>query len=335
MSRKPTYPAATNLLSLTRMLLESYYGVISFNEITERLEISDKTLKRYLGVMEYAFGDLIAVRTGAELGRQPENERYLEFKRYALESRTGYQLAPLYLSRFFMSFLEGTLLDESFSEAVALFESAVEHPPSSVRVGDFANKFFAISHGPKSYAEHDETIETILQGLVKQNPLLLVYRKPGAAGKEYRVEPLTLLMYKQGLYLIASNPEWDRPHFFAVERIREISRLKDESFDYPSDYSPQELCRGSFGIFVGEEVDVVIRFSPTVPREYIVTRRWHKSQTVEETDDGSLILRMRVSGLPELAPWVLSFGGSAEVLEPESLRNEVVQEAQRLMDVYR
>ena len=35
---------------------------------------------------------------------------------------------------------------------------------------------------------------------------------------------------------------------------------------------------------------------------------------------------MQVGGTAELRSWILSFGSGAEVLEPESLRNEVAME---------
>lgn len=331
MSRDATYPAATNLLRLVRMLLESHYGIYSFSDIRKRLEISAKTLSRYVKVLDLAFDDLIAVRTGAELGRDEPHEKYLEFKRYALEGRTGYQLAPLYLSRFFMSFLEGTLLDESLGDAVSLFEGAVERPHSNVWVGEFGQKFYAVGFGPKSYADHDEIIETILQGLIKQNPLVFTYRKPGGETKEYNVEPLSLIIYKQGLYLIGANEQWERPHFFAVERMVDIKRQTDQSFNYPRDYSPEALCRGSFGIYIGEEVDVRIRFTPDVPHEFITSRRWHASQQVKELPDGGLELRMRVSGTQELYSWVLGFGAGAEVLEPIPLREQITKELNKMV----
>lgn len=335
MNREATYPAAGNLLRLMKTLLESHYGLISFSEIMDRLEISRKTLSRYVKLMEEVFHEIVEVRSGSEIGRTPEGEKFLIFKRFALESRTGYQLAPLYLSRFFMSFLEGTLLDESFTDAVTLFESAVERPKYKNKAGSFGKKFFAVSNGPKSYAEYDDIIETLLQALIKQNPIEIEYKKPGASEtKKYCFNPLTMMIYRQGLYIIGTNQEWPSPHFFAVERIRGCKRLHDKEFDYPRDYSPEELCGGSFGIFLDEEVDVLIHFSPEVPHEYIQSRRWHRSQETEVLANGGLELRMRIKGTQELFPWVMGFGKDAEVISPLPLRERVIEELQEMQKKY-
>ncbi len=45
--------------------------------------------------------------------------------------------------------------------------------------------------------------------------------------------------------------------------------------------------------------------------------------------DGSLLVRMRVDGLHEVADWVLSLGEYAEVIQPPGLRQMV---ATRLRD---
>lgn len=335
MARQATYPAAMRIAQLLKILLESYYGLISFADIRERLDISRKTLGRYLDVLEATFGDLIAVKTGSEVGRTPAGERFLVFKRYELEGRTGYQLAPLYLSRFFMSFLEGTLLDESLGEAVSLFEASVEQPKSGIVLGPFGKKFYAVGMGPKSYADHDEIIETLLKALIKQNPVEIGYKKPKAESvNRYLIRPLSMLIYKQGLYIIGDNDDWENPHFFAIERIKTCRRELAVYFDYPADFSPQKFCSGSFGIYVEHEVDVRIRFSPNVAGEYIQARRWHPSQEIRKLDDGGLELSMRVNGTKELFSWVLGFGGEAEVLAPAELREQIQSEINLMTKIY-
>jgi hypothetical protein len=64
--------------------------------------------------------------------------------------------------------------------------------------------------------------------------------------------------------------------------------------------------------------------------KYVRERLWHPSQTFEEHEDGSLIVTLRVAATFEVRRWVLGFG--AEVLEPASLRREIVAEARKIAE---
>jgi predicted DNA-binding transcriptional regulator YafY len=59
---------------------------------------------------------------------------------------------------------------------------------------------------------------------------------------------------------------------------------------------------------------------------YVQEHIWHPSQQLTPGPGGGIELSMQVGGTAELRSWVLSFGAGAEVLEPASLRSEVVKE---------
>jgi predicted DNA-binding transcriptional regulator YafY len=59
---------------------------------------------------------------------------------------------------------------------------------------------------------------------------------------------------------------------------------------------------------------------------YVSEHTWHASQQLEPGPEGGVELTMQVGGTAELRAWILSFGAGAEVLEPASLRGEVVKE---------
>ncbi|MEM9507289.1 MAG: WYL domain-containing protein, partial [Cyanobacteria bacterium P01_E01_bin.35] len=56
-----------------------------------------------------------------------------------------------------------------------------------------------------------------------------------------------------------------------------------------------------------------------VTAPFIRERRWHKSQELVEKDDGSLILKLKVSSLNDIKRWVLGYGKGAIVKNPPEL----------------
>ncbi|WP_449241612.1 hypothetical protein [Desulfoscipio gibsoniae] len=50
--------------------------------------------------------------------------------------------------------------------------------------------------------------------------------------------------------------------------------------------------------------------------------------------DGSLEYHGRINGIHKFAKWVLSFGSSAEILEPEWLRNQMIGIARLWCELY-
>ena len=89
--------------------------------------------------------------------------------------------------------------------------------------------------------------------------------------------------------------------------------------------------KSALGIFRGKETEVRIRFRPSAA-PFIAEREWHETQELASENDGSVVLTMRVADTLELRRWVMSFGSEAEVLEPDSLRQEIRNEAQAILD---
>lgn len=83
-----------------------------------------------------------------------------------------------------------------------------------------------------------------------------------------------------------------------------------------------------------EKTDVVINFSPRLA-SWIRGGKWHPTQRIDEDDDGSITLRMSLSGsLDELHSWILQFGPDVEVISPHVLRNTIGEIALRVSSVY-
>lgn len=143
------------------------------------------------------------------------------------------------------------------------------------------------------------------------------------------------LRYHQGVwYLIAFCHFRNEVRIFALDRIRSYKET-GATFEILEGFSLEDFLKYSMGIEIGTvlPVKVAVHFDAYQAR-FIRDQVWHSSQEIEELSDGSIIMKLTVSGLGELKRWIMSYGHHAEVLYPESLRMEIAQKATALAEIY-
>lgn len=96
----------------------------------------------------------------------------------------------------------------------------------------------------------------------------------------------------------------------------------------------EDFVRPGFGVFQGEPVKVKVWFHQDVAG-YIKEKIWHENHEIEDQGDGSIIFEAEVAGTEEIKFWIMNWGSKAEVLEPESLRDEIRTEAEAMLRKYR
>ena len=137
-------------------------------------------------------------------------------------------------------------------------------------------------------------------------------------GRESRrtVCPLGFL-YGHRHYLVARDED-EVLKFFSLPSISGLKML-NESFTRDPEFDIRSMVSRSFGVFEEEAVNVVWRFNAEAARfarEFV----FHESQSLEDQDDGSLIVRFTAGGLVEMAWHLMAWGNSVEVIEPQALR---------------
>ena len=124
-------------------------------------------------------------------------------------------------------------------------------------LGELSKKVAVIPHGPKSYRKKSDVLDAILSGLMRDQLVQIRYRRPGGKLTTHEVEPLTLLLYREALYLVANSRTFDTERTrFAVGRITSATWLKGKNFDYPKDYDPTHMLDGAFGVMSGDKQNV-------------------------------------------------------------------------------
>ena len=224
-----------------------------------------------------------------------------------------------------LSFLSGACLTEPFAR---LFED-VEERRLAKTIGRVKQKIHVVSEPARDLRDHVETIEVVLDALLRERTLQFRYSRGVKAGQTHMVEPLTLVLYRRAVYL--QGRYVDQPYCYAIDRMQDV-RLGDP-FEYPTEWRPADAFRECFGIFAGGAVrEVLLAFDRRV-EPYVAGRQWHASARLCDLPDGRVGLRMRVRGR-ELERFVLEWGDSVEVLEPPALRQAIHATLHRALNNY-
>jgi predicted DNA-binding transcriptional regulator YafY len=225
----------------------------------------------------------------------------------------------LRLGRDVLVFLDGTALSEVFDR--------LDGQPHG---RDLDRKFVHLQEPARSYASQAEVLDEVLEALIPSRWLEIRYRSSSGEERAQRVRPLTLVVYRRALYLLALD-EREEVLRLAVDRIGTAEA--GAKFGYPADWDPQQELSPYFGIHKSRSPErVVLRFAAD-KAELVRSRVWHRTERQRVLEDGRIELVMRVGGV-ELVRFVLEWGPYCEVVGPAWLRAEVVRELRSALANY-
>ena len=193
----------------------------------------------------------------------------------------------------------------------------------------------SIRFEPGPHAPVDLSLLSDLKRAVAENRAVRMdyYSNSRAELTDRTVEPYTLLSYQGKWYLVAHCRLREGMRDFRLDRIRKY-RVLDEVIERDANFNVEAYLGPAFGMFLGDRTYAVhVRFSPYQAR-WIQEEIWHESQIMTKRPDGTLDVRFQATGLPDLARWVLSYGGECEVISPRVLRERVEGEVWRMGNIY-
>jgi len=185
--------------------------------------------------------------------------------------------------------------------------------------------------------QHTANLEQIVEGWVTGRKVRVRYRRPHAAAgrvhlfSPYQFEPS---VWSDGVYLIGHSDQYDAVIPLKLNRI-EHATVTTEPFAIPDDFDSHTMLQHAWGIWRadGAPVAVRLRFSPRVtPR--VKESVWHPSQTIVDLPDGGCEWLAGIAEWREMEPWVRGWGEDVEVLEPEGLRESVVNALRAALQRY-
>jgi predicted DNA-binding transcriptional regulator YafY len=185
------------------------------------------------------------------------------------------------------------------------------------------------------YCRTDETVfHQILNALLHARSLTISYYPPHNDEATIRdILPLHLLHYMGTWHLIAHCALKNGLRDFVLSRIRNISLSEFPIACVPA-ASVKDYIRKNFGIMTGSEtIDVCLRFSPAIS-PWLAEQVWHPAQQTRWKDGKTLCLTFPVADFREVKREILRYGAQVEVVSPQALRKEVMEETEKMKNIY-
>ncbi len=315
---------------LLRALSARHYGA-TVKEMALEMGVSEKTIRRDLETFQTAGFPLeeITCERGLKKWRidPAKTQPALTF---AFD-----EAVALYLSRRLMEPLAGTPFWDASQRAFKKIRASLGAEALKY-IDRFAGMFCQTMVGTSDYSKKAEIIDELMLGIEDRKAVFITYQSLQATeAVTYDIYPLGLVYHRGSLYLVGWAPEHEEIRHWKVNRI-EDAEVTEFPFQCPEGFDLRDHLARSFGVYQGDgegDFCVKVRFSPQVAR-YVSESTWHASQQLTAQKDGSLLAEFRLGTTEEVKRWLLGFGRHAVVLEPEELREEIVEELKALLSSY-
>lgn len=322
---------AEKLLALYTTLLVSPEPM-SLTLLSKKLDCSKQTVSRLVDQLESSkFGKVIKDRLGKQIIYSLEKPR-----RQPVVSLNADGLTQLALCREFLL----RLLPPSMSRQMetSLRQASAYLPDNSDFMSDGIGASFV--KGRIDYRPYENFIKTIMKAITGKKICSVGYRtKRHREEKNYDFAPTRLIAFHESIfvygYIVAETgpvrPLYENPNLLALHRFTKCAPTRRKIDKIPDDLPGQSSF---LGIMSGDPFDIAIKFGPD-SATYAAERQWSLDQTIENLPDGSIILRVRAVNTFECLSWLLSFGDSAEVLEPAWFRQQVEEKIESMLGKYK
>lgn len=312
------------------------YGGVTFDEILKQyitlLEHSSRDIPKIDSIRRMVYRDIDELeKIGIIIDRPATGSTKYCLRDKYLPKLPFEQASSLYVS---MLLFEDTILDQVSNSAKEEFEKAFfkNSPGESAKISD---RIHVVGDTLVNPAEIGDKFSKLVTAVINSYRIEITYVKLKGEVSHRILQPLGLVFKRGVWYIVAVDNNKKEYRTFRVDQIVNVT-ISNIMFDYPEGFSLAEHIGSSWGVFTNDEVQTVkLRFSPAVATR-VKGLRYHRSQeVVKELPDGSIIISLEVCGLIELKGWLLQWGPQVEVLEPDNLRQEIVDTACQIVNMYR
>lgn len=233
---------------------------------------------------------------------------------------TPQEASALFLGAKLLSHQAKGQLPENAEKAITKLSNAL--PTTTLKSVERLVEIIDFYLPEKRFDLEDPRLVTVQQAIHEKRLLKLVYHSYSEDKITIREIESYALHYGEGAwYLLAYCRLRRGRRSFRLERINKLT-LMDTHFQ------PRQLSTDSSPLY-----EVKVRFDTKIVRW--MRERQHyafvNEETLPNTDD--IFVHYKVHSFMEIKGWLMGWGTSAEVLEPQALRTEIREEARKLSEM--
>lgn len=311
------YASANNLFELLEHIDRG--GKVSVNSIQKRSNVSQGTAKKYLSILK-KWRQLGATMQGSE--------KFWSLAVGGTATRGFDEVAGLELAFRSAPWLHASPYRDLLFARVATEREGVPQDQQD-RLQTFIRSFCHRAQGDATYATKVQELACLLRAIRERRPCSFKYERDDGKSREYRVEPLLMVLYKDRLYLLARKEPDAVRRTFVLDSITS-ARVDDDGPQFAiadARYTdPADVFRSSFGIFtdVSAPVDVEIEVRGSAAT-LLRRRKMHATQEASPRANGWWSVRWHVASCPELRSFIASLFPNVRVVKPTQLVDDVSQ----------
>jgi predicted DNA-binding transcriptional regulator YafY len=315
-------PRREHLIRLAKVLARlSQRRPRTAKQLAAELDVHERTIRRDIALWREAGAPIDADDKGYHLNRD-----------------AGFFLPPLNLLTEEVAALKvaghATLLNrgapwaQPLQDALDKIDAALSDTQSE-RSRRLANA--VVIHPTQTDRLPSPLISQLEQAIADRATVQILYQRLEADRPEWRtVDPHKIAFLRHAYYLVARWHDTRQFLNYRLTRIREVQRT-GAKFRRDPEGLKKHLSGGS--PFGGEPIALKLRLTGRVALLAQENRYFPRQRTTRQPD-GSVLLTARVNP-HDARLQTLAWGDEAEVLEPESLRQEVAAIARRMAEKYR
>jgi len=293
------------LFQIVYYLLEN--GKSSAPELAEKFEVSTRTIYRDLDTISAAGIPIYAT--------QGKGGGISLMKNYVLDKSifSEKEQEQILIALQGIASTEGENADELLSKLSALFQ---------IKWTDWIEVDFS------DWAHRTPQQDTfnIIKEAIFQKRVISFYYFSGKGNKEKRnVRPIRLVFKSKSWYLYSFCLLRNDYRFFKLTRIKELEMLSET---FTQDFTPTKIEKQ---IQVENTVSVKLKFD----RQAAFRVYDEFTDNITEDSQGNLYVQVDLPDNEVLYSYVMSFSDSVEIIEPQSIREQMKKRLQKMQEKYR